>query len=221
LRTRIKICGVTRQQDAECAIEAGVDALGFMFWAPSKRFIAVDKAAKIVDQLSPYVTTVAVFVDPTAAEVDAVVENVAIDSLQFHGHESADFCTRFGRPFVKALAMRPDQDVSGFCLQYHQADGVLLDTYRPGTPGGTGQQFSWQWIPRQLSLPVILAGGLAPENITEAVCTVRPYAVDVSSGVESSPGCKNPKKLQALCRAVRRADAMVEGLESQTTGEYS
>ncbi|HED13058.1 MAG TPA: phosphoribosylanthranilate isomerase [Gammaproteobacteria bacterium] len=216
LLTRIKICGMTCQQDAENAITAGVDALGFIFWPPSKRYIAIDEAAKIVDQVSAYVTTVAVFVDPTEADVDAVLADVAIDSLQFHGQEPASFCNRFARPFVKALAMHEDQDVFSFCMQYHQASAVLLDTYRAGTPGGTGEQFTWRWIPEHLPLPVILAGGLAPENIAEAVRSVRPYAVDISSGVESSPGCKDTEKLQALVRAVHCAD-----MGRQGTGENS
>ncbi len=221
MRTRIKICGMTRLQDAENAIETGADALGFVFWSPSKRFIPIQDAANIVDRVSAYVSTVAVFVDPTEAEVRAVLDHVEIDSLQFHGQEPVDFCTHFDRPFVKTLSMREDLDVSGFCRQYPQAKGVLLDTYQAGTPGGTGEQFRWQWIPEQLSLPVILAGGLTAENIAQAIHHVRPYAVDVSSGVESAPGRKNVEKLKALVRAVRYADLHEETLASHSTGEQS
>jgi len=219
LRTRIKICGMTRQSDALHAVEAGADALGFVFWQPSKRYISPDKAARMIDCVSAYVTTVAVFVDPSSAEVCSVLDHTAIDSLQFHGQETAAFCQQFGRPYVKALAMREGQDVAEYCRRYPQAAGVLLDTYRAGMPGGTGESFQWQVIPADLPRPVILAGGLTPQNIAHAIRTVRPYAVDVSSGVESAPGHKESAKLQALVCAVRDADARALGLEDQTTGE--
>jgi len=153
-------------QDAGNAIEAGADALGFVFWPMSSRSISIDEATRIVDRVSAYITTVAVFVDPSVADVRAVLDNMAMSSLQFHGHEAPDFCNQFDRPYVKALAMREDQDVIAFCMQYHQAAGLLLDTYRTDTPGGTGEQFTWQWVPEKLPLPVILAGGLTPENVS-------------------------------------------------------
>ncbi|GGB90452.1 N-(5'-phosphoribosyl)anthranilate isomerase [Marinobacterium zhoushanense] len=204
--TRVKICGITRLEDALCAVEAGADALGFVFYDPSPRAIAVDQAASIIAQLPAFVTTTALFVDPAPELVDRVVQDVQVDLLQFHGKESPEFCQGFARPWIKALRMKPDLDVLQQAQRFHAGRGILLDAYRPGVPGGTGEAFDWDRIPVKLASRIILAGGLNPENVAQAVCRVRPFAVDVSGGVEEGPGIKSCRKIKAFIDQVRAAD---------------
>lgn len=204
--TRIKICGITRLQDALKAVSLGVDALGFVFYAPSKRAIEIDRAAQIISALPPFVTTTALFVDADAETVKRVARETAVDLLQFHGHESNEFCAGFERPFIKALRMRPDVDIEREIAAYPSARGILLDAYRKGVPGGTGETFDWKAIPESLHGSITLAGGLKPENVEQAILTVAPFAVDVSGGVESAAGIKDESLLERFVGEVRRAD---------------
>ena len=206
MRTRIKICGFTRPDDAREAARLGVDAIGLVFYAPSPRAVDVTQARTIVDALPPFVTTVGLFVDAPADEVRGVLERLPLDLLQFHGDEAPDYCAQFGRPWLKAIRMRGDIDLREEAERYREARGLLLDAYRPGTPGGTGEAFEWERVPRDLALPVVLAGGLDPENVAQAIATVRPYAVDLSGGVESAKGIKDVARMAALVAAVRAAD---------------
>lgn len=204
--TRIKICGITRIEDALAAAAVGADAIGLVFFAKSPRHVAIDRAAEICAALPPFVTTVGLFVDAGADQVGDVLERVPLDLLQFHGDESAAECERHGRPYIKALRMRPGIDLRGAVAGYGSARGILLDTYRPGLPGGTGESFDWSQVPSDLKTPIILAGGLSPDNVAEAVRRVRPWAVDVSGGVESAPGVKDSGRIADFVEAVRTAD---------------
>lgn len=199
-KTRVKICGITRLEDALTAIEAGADALGFVFYPPSPRYIAPEKATEIIAQLPPFVTTVALFVDEPVAEVRRIMALTQVDLLQFHGDESADYCQQFGRAWIKALRVRDADSLQQDLNQFQAARAILLDSYRPGVPGGTGETFNWELIPAQSAQAIILAGGLTPENISTAVQQVKPYAVDVSGGVEASKGIKDPVKIHAFIR---------------------
>jgi len=204
--TRVKICGITRVDDALVAARAGADAIGLIFYPGSKRCISVARACEIVQALPPFVTTVALFVDPVENEVRDVLERVQPDLLQFHGAEPAEFCARFSRPWLKAVRVRPGVDLLQCATEYAGARALLLDAYVAGQAGGTGQSFDWSLIPRSLSAPVVLSGGLTPENVHHAVRAVRPAAVDVSSGVESVPGIKDAAKISAFLRGVANAD---------------
>jgi phosphoribosylanthranilate isomerase len=204
--TRIKICGITRGQDIQAAVAAGADALGFVFYAKSPRNIDSRRAAELLATLPPFVTSVGLFVDPTAERVREVLAQVPLDVLQFHGDESPEFCTQFGRPYLKAIRVRPGVDLVECAARYADAQGLLLDAYVQGVQGGTGESFDWALIPRDLSLPVILSGGLHPGNVAGAVRTVRPYAVDVSSGVEASKGIKDATKVAAFIKEVKNVD---------------
>lgn len=206
-RTRVKICGLSQVQDAQAAIAAGADALGVVFYAPSPRCVSVQQAADIAAAVPVFVDLVGLFVNPSVAEVEAVLAQVPLDVLQFHGDESAAFCEQFQRPYIKALRMRDGLDLIAAMDDYPSARGILLDAYRPGVPGGTGEAFDWQRIPAELRDKVILAGGIDAENAADAIVSVRPYALDTSSGVESSPGRKSVEKIQALMAAVHAADA--------------
>ena len=206
-RTRVKICGITRPEDGRVAVEAGTDAIGLVFYAGSPRAVTVEQAAEIVGALPPFVTAVGLFVDAERKLIDAVLERVPLDLLQFHGSETPEACEAPGRRYIKALRMRPDIDLQAKARQYASADGLLLDAYRKGVPGGTGERFDWERIPADLAVPVVLAGGLEPENITYAVRSVRPFAVDVSSGVEADKGIKDAAKIAAFMRGVRRAES--------------
>lgn len=199
-KTRVKICGITRLEDALTAIEAGADALGFVFYPPSPRYIEPEKAAEIITQLPPFVTTVALFVNEPEAEVRRIMALTQVDLLQFHGDENADYCQQFGRAWIKALRVRDADSLQQDLNQFHAARAILLDSYRPGVPGGTGETFNWELIPAQSAQAIILAGGLTPENISTAVQQVKPYAVDVSGGVEASKGIKDPVKIHAFIR---------------------
>ncbi|OEC40001.1 N-(5'-phosphoribosyl)anthranilate isomerase [Pseudomonas sp. 1D4] len=202
---RVKICGITRVEDALAAVAAGADAIGLVFYAPSPRAVTAEQARVIISALPPFVTTVGLFVDMPGEELDSVLATVPLDLLQFHGDESPDVCRRHGRPYLKALRIRPGDDVPALIERYSDASGVLLDTHVPGTPGGTGEAFDWSLVPSAPSRPVVLAGGLTPGNVAEAIRRVRPYAVDVSGGVEAAKGIKDPVLIRAFIDAVRTA----------------
>jgi phosphoribosylanthranilate isomerase len=204
--TRIKICGITREQDLQAAVAAGADALGFVFYAISPRHIDAQRASELLAALPPFVTSVGLFVDPAAETVRAVLAHAPLDVLQFHGDETPEFCRQFGRPYLKAIRVRPGVDLVECAARYADAQGLLLDAYIEGVPGGTGESFDWALIPRDLSLPVILSGGLQPGNVAGAVRAVRPYAVDVSSGVEASKGIKDVAKVAAFIKEVKNVD---------------
>ena len=206
LRTRVKICGITRLEDAQAAIAAGADALGFVFYAKSPRAVTIEQAATIISQLPAFVTTVALFVDASADFVESVINETAIDLLQFHGDESPEFCSAFARPYIKALRMRPEMDLSLAIETYGSAQGVLLDSYTPGTPGGTGETFDWSRIPAHHASKIILAGGLDSANVAQAIAQVKPYAVDVSGGVEAAKGIKDVEKINRFLNEVYRAN---------------
>ncbi len=206
-RTRIKICGITSPDDAKLAIEAGADALGLVFYEPSPRFVSTEQAKEICKVVPAFVSVVGLCVDKDKSEVDALVKQLPIDLLQFHGDESPSFCEQFDRPYIKAIRMRPELDVSEQIERYNRARSILLDAYRKGIPGGTGEQFNWKLIPEQHRSKIILAGGLKPENIQNAIQTVQPYAVDVSGGVECSPGVKDRQKVLEFVKRVAIANA--------------
>lgn len=203
--TRVKICGVRDRRTAEAAADAGADALGLVFYAPSVRNVDVGTASDIVRSLAPLVTTVGLFVDPSTEQVEAVLERCPLDCLQFHGAESAEFCRSFGRPYLRAVSMRPELDVPAVIRAHDGARAFLFDAWREGTPGGTGETFAWERIP-PMERPWLLAGGLTPLNVGEAVRRVHPPAVDVSGGVERERGIKDPQLIRAFIAAVRRAD---------------
>jgi len=203
MRTRVKICGITRLEDALTAIEAGVDALGFVFYPPSPRNISVARAREIVANLPPFVTTVALFVDAEREHIAEVVRQVQIDLIQFHGNESPAYCAEHGRPWIKAIRMKEGVDLLQLSEAYHHAAALLLDAYRSGVPGGTGDSFDWQRIPPDLASRIVLAGGLDAENVAAAIRSVRPYAVDVSGGVELSNGIKDQDKIKQFMRGVQ------------------
>jgi phosphoribosylanthranilate isomerase len=195
MAVRVKICGITRLDDALDACRAGADALGFVFHPASPRNIAPQTAAAIVARLPPFVTSVGLFVDADAAFVEAVLATANLDLLQFHGHETPAECGRFGKPYLKAVRVSPDTDLLEYAATYKTARGLLLDAYVPGVAGGTGVAFDWGLIPPELAGSIVLSGGLTPENVGEAVRRVRPWAVDVSSGVEAAKGVKDPHKV--------------------------
>jgi phosphoribosylanthranilate isomerase len=203
--TRIKICGITRVEDGLLAARAGADAIGLVF-APSPRHVSLGQARAIVEALPPFVTSVALFVNPAAAEVEAVLEAVRPDCLQFHGEEPPEFCAGFGRPWLKAVRVRAGTDLLQSAARYAEASGLLLDAYSPAAHGGTGERFDWGLIPADLPRPVVLAGGLTPANVAEAVRSVRPWAVDVSSGVESGKGIKDAALIAAFINEVKSID---------------
>lgn len=202
VRTRVKICGITRREDALEAARLGADAIGLVFWSKSRRSVTPEQALAVIDGLPPFVSVVGLFVDPEAAWVRDVLGRVPLDLLQFHGEEPAEFCTGFGHRFYKAVRMREGTDLVERAVTYTDAAGLLLDTFVEGMPGGTGVSFDWARVRRDLDKPVILAGGLAPDNVGEAIGRVRPWAVDVSGGVEAEPGVKDAAKMAAFIRGV-------------------
>lgn len=204
--TRVKICGITRSEDALAAAHAGADAIGLVFAPASPRRVSAAQAAAIVAALPPFVTSVALFVDPLAEQVRAVLEALRPDLLQFHGDEPPDFCAAFGLPYIKAVRVRPETDLLQYAARYAGARGLLLDAYHPDRHGGTGRRFDWDLIPADLPRPIVLAGGLDPDNVAAAVRQVRPWAVDVSSGVESAKGIKDAGRVARFMREVRNAD---------------
>ena len=214
MRTRVKICGITRAEDAIAAARAGADAIGLNFWPGTPRCVSFEQARSIVEALPAFVTVVGLFVDPTAEAVRAALSAVPLDLLQFHGEERADFCESFPRPYIKAVPVKPGIDLLQYAALYGDARGLLLDAFQPGgLPGGTGTTFDWSQVPGSLPRPVILSGGLTPQNVAAAIRAVRPWAVDVSSGVEVTgddgkpkKGIKSAPKIGAFIREVRNAD---------------
>jgi phosphoribosylanthranilate isomerase len=206
MATAVKICGITREEDARAAAHLGAHALGFNFCAKSPRYITVATAAQLVRGVPPFVTAVGLFVNPASSDVKAVLEHARLDMLQFHGEEPPEFCAQFGVPYIKAVRVRAGLDLLQYARLYGAARGLLLDAFVEGTHGGTGIAFDWNLIPRDLPLPVILSGGLNPANVAQAIRRVAPWAVDVSSGVEASPGVKDQQKIAAFMKEVRSAD---------------
>ena len=206
---RSKICGITRIEDALAAVEAGADAIGLVFYGKSPRAASVEQAAAILQALPPFVTTVGLFVDMPRDELQQLLQRLPLDLLQFHGDESPADCEGHGRPYIKALRVRPGEDVAAAMAPYSGARGILLDTFVEGVPGGTGASFDWSLVPGNAAKPIILAGGLDAGNVAAAIRQVRPYAVDVSGGVEASKGIKDADKIRAFVRAVR--DARCDG----------
>lgn len=203
MHTRIKICGIKHLDDALKAIECGADAIGLIFVEKSPRYISLTDARFIAESLPPFVTVVGLFMDATEATVREALKVVPLNLLQFHGDESPEFCEQFDMPYIKVLRMRENVNVVAFAQEYSNAAGILLDTYTK-EGGGSGQTFDWNLIPDNVPLPLILAGGLNPENVALAVETVKPYAVDVSSGVESEPSIKDHKKIEQFIKEVQR-----------------
>lgn len=206
-RTRIKCCGMTRVEDALLAAELGADAVGVVITARSKRRVELAQARAIVAAMPPFVTTVALLMDDSEETVRAVIEQVRPNLLQFHGSESDAWCAQFGRPYLKAIAMGEGAAALPRLRDYPRAAGLLLDGHGLGEPGGSGKAFDWSLMPAELAQPLMLAGGLHAGNVGEAVRIARPWAVDVASGIEASPGIKDPARLAAFIAAVRAADA--------------
>ena len=198
---RSKICGITRIEDALAAAEAGADAIGLVFYAKSPRAVSVQQAREIIRALPPFVTTVGLFVNASRCELTEILEAVPLDLLQFHGDETPADCEGYNRPYIKALRVRPGDDLEAACKLYASASGILLDTYVAGVPGGTGEAFDWSLVPARLSKPIILAGGLSPANVAQAIARVQPWAVDVSGGVEQSKGIKDHARIRAFIDA--------------------
>ena len=205
MRTRVKICGITRPEDAMAAAHAGADAIGLVFYPPSPRFVSIERAIEVRNALPAFIQTVALFVNPGRAEVDAVLERVRPAMLQFHGDETPAFCGGFTTPWVKACRVRQGVDLLEYFRSYPGASGWLADAFVEGY-GGAGQSFDWALVPAALERPLVLSGGLTKENVREAIRRVRPWAVDVSSGVESAKGIKDAAKIAAFIREVHNAD---------------
>jgi phosphoribosylanthranilate isomerase len=212
MRTRIKICGITRPDDALTAARLGADAIGLVFYAKSPRHVSMTQAVEIAAHLLPFVTSVGLFVNPSGQEVNAVLQGLRLDLLQFHGEEPPEFCRQFGVPYIKAARVKPGSDLVQYAARFHDARALLLDAYVEGAHGGTGQAFDWGLIPAGLPLPVILSGGLTPANVEDGVRQVRPWAVDVSSGVEATEGnnalkgIKDAARMAAFMQGVRNAE---------------
>jgi phosphoribosylanthranilate isomerase len=205
MRTRVKICGFTRAEDAVIAAGLGVDAIGLVFYPPSPRNVAIEQAVAITQALPAFVSVVGLFVDAEPEFIKNVLSQVSIDCLQFHGEESPEACRLYGKPFIKAIRMKADTNLSELAKQYADAAGLLLDAYHPCIQGGTGNVFDWELIKNQGKLPIILAGGLSPDNAELAVQQVRPYALDVSSGVEAEKGIKDATKMAEFIKKTNLA----------------
>jgi phosphoribosylanthranilate isomerase len=209
--TRIKICGITRMQDVQAVAASGADAIGLVFYEKSPRHVTVQRAVQLAAAVPPFVTVVGLFVNPSEDEVREVLRQVPLDVLQFHGEEEPEFCARFGRPHLKAIRVRAGVDLLQCAARYAAAQGLLLDAFVEGTHGGTGASFDLGLIPHGLPLPVVLSGGLNADNVAKAIRQARPYAVDVSSGVESggveaSKGIKDAAKIAAFIKEVKNVD---------------
>jgi phosphoribosylanthranilate isomerase len=205
MKTRIKICGITRVEDALAAARLGADAIGLVFYPGSPRAVTPARAREIIDVLPPFVVPVGLFVNADAATVRETVAAAPVQLLQFHGDETPGYCADFGLPFMRALRVRAGTDLLQYARDFHAARGLLLDAWVDGVHGGTGAVFDWSLIPPDLPMPVILSGGLNPDNVEQAVRRVRPWAVDVSSGVESTKGIKDAAKIEAFINGVHNA----------------
>jgi phosphoribosylanthranilate isomerase len=203
----IKICGITSTADAQAAVSAGADAIGLVFYAPSPRAVGIPQAREIALGIGAFTLVTGLFVDADPAFVQSVMAQVPLNLLQFHGNETREYCESFQRPYMKALRMKPELDVHTAIAAYPTASAILLDAYRPGTPGGTGETFDWGRVPQSSSRPLVLAGGLTPENIADAVRSTRVYGVDVSGGVESAPGIKDHEKITRFIHNAQQAAA--------------
>jgi len=210
VRTRIKICGITRWEDAAAAVECGADALGFVFVPNSPRCIGAKQAATIIQRLPPFVSAVGLFMNQQERDIGPIIDQVPLDILQFHGNESAQECACYQRHYIKALPMGGNIDPADYMAGHPLAKGFLLDSHADGGLGGSGHTFDWNRIPRGLDIPIILAGGLKPENVAAAIGSVRPYGVDVSSGVEIEKGIKDRVLIQDFVNAVREGDRIYE-----------
>ncbi|BBB29428.1 phosphoribosylanthranilate isomerase [Neptunomonas japonica] len=206
MAVRVKICGITRAEDALTAIAAGAHSLGFVFYKPSPRYVEPSIAADIISVLPPFITTTALFVDESPDVVKEIVALTKVDLLQFHGKESPEYCVQFERPYIKALRMKPGLDLVQQASSYSSSRAVLLDAYKAGVPGGTGESFEWNRIPQSMRSSIILAGGLCAENVAQAIEQVKPFAVDVSGGVEESAGLKDANKINCFFKEVARAN---------------
>lgn len=204
--TRVKVCGVTRPEDARVACAAGVDAIGLVFWSGSKRYVSLEQAAEICRVLDPFTTVTALMVNASEHQVREILDAVPVNLLQWHGDETPDFCEQWRRPYIRALAVTPSTDLRVEMARYPSARGFLLDAVHQGQFGGTGTRFDWDQVQGKLPGPIVLAGGLNADNVAEGMARLRPMAVDVSSGVESAPGVKDPAKIKRFVEAVRRAD---------------
>lgn len=204
--TRVKICGITSVEDALAAARSGADAIGLVFYERSPRHVSIELAAQLAAALPPFVSVVGLFVNAEAAFVREVLASVPLDMLQFHGDESPEFCAQFSRPYLKAIRVKAGVDLLQCAARFHAAKGLLLDAHVEGIAGGTGATFDWTLIPKQLPLPVILSGGLDAENVAAAIKQVRPYAVDVSSGVEAGKGIKDAAKVAEFINEVKQID---------------
>lgn len=201
-RTRVKICGITQVEDALSAANVGADAIGLVFYAASPRAVTIAQAQKIVAALPPFICVVGLFVNASSAEIESVLSQVKLDMLQFHGDETPADCQRIKMPYFKAIRVKPDTNLLQYAIEFAGAKALLLDAFSEAAYGGTGHQFDWNLIPKNLTKPVILAGGLTPENIADAIKQVQPYAVDVSGGVEIAKGIKDVAKMTAFMQAV-------------------
>ncbi len=205
-RTRIKICGITRLQDAQAAVRAGADAIGLVFYADSPRAVSLEQAQGIATAVPAMVTTVGLFVDADPGWVAEVSDELSLGLLQFHGNEAPDYCEGFRRPWMKALRVAPGMNVAAEIDRYSGGSAVLLDTYKKGVPGGTGERFDWGLVPSMPGLPLVLAGGLDADSVQDAIAATTPFAVDVSGGVETAPGIKSVQRIEAFVSAVRQAE---------------
>jgi phosphoribosylanthranilate isomerase len=206
MRTRVKICGITRAEDAQSAAAEGADAIGLVFYPPSPRYVDVALARQIVEQTPPLVSTVAVFVNPTRDQVESVIRECGVTLLQFHGDETPEFCNEFSVPYIKAARIRPGLDLIKYLSPHTAARAWMLDAFHDELWGGTGDAFDWSLVPGDLAKPMILSGGLAAGNVAAAIRRVRPYAVDVSSSVEAAKGIKDAAKIAAFIGAVKHED---------------
>jgi phosphoribosylanthranilate isomerase len=213
LRTRVKICGITRESDAAAAVAEGADALGFILWKKSARYVTPERIAEILRGVPSFVTPVAVFVNPTQREVEEVLGAWPAMTLQFHGEEPAASCAQFQRPWIKTARARPGLDLVEFLTPYTHASAWLIDAFHDQNYGGTGKRFDWSLLPPSLPKPMVLSGGLTAENVGEAIEELRPFGVDVSTGVEVERGIKDPEKIAAFIKAARRADRHVRNAE--------
>ncbi len=213
-RTRVKICGITREQDLRFAVDAGVDAIGLVFHGPSSRHVSIELGRELRQMVPPFVTVVALLLDEEAGLIDRVVNEVRPDCLQFHGQESPALCESYQLPYIKSVPMGSAVDASAYASQFTGAQGFLLDSNAAGRKGGSGDTFDWSKIPAAFAYPLVLAGGLSVDNVAQAVSSVKPWSVDVSSGVEISPGIKSEQLMQQFFREVAGAD---KALESDNT----
>jgi phosphoribosylanthranilate isomerase len=201
---RVKICGLTRVEDVQTACALGADAIGLVFYPPSPRAVTIEQAQQALVNVPPFVTVTALFVDPSVEAVQAVLQALpSVSLLQFHGDESPEFCRSFGRAYIKAIPMRDDVDLQQEANRFSDALGLLVDTYKPNVPGGSGESFDWHRVPHNLTKPIVLAGGLTADNVNAAIAQVKPFAVDVSGGVEVSKGIKDAQKMAQFIKQTK------------------